>query len=85
MYKKNEAVARLVRGKELIKIGEQHQNKELDRIEARRGGTLTGKWLQLSNIYSIDDCYDIVVVLKLCINKELYLYLLVMLSLWHSA
>ena len=29
------------------------------------------KLLQLSNIYSIDVCYDIVMVLKLSINKEL--------------
>ena len=39
--------------------------------ETRRGGTLTGKLLQLSDIYSIDVCYDIVMVLKLSINKEL--------------
>ena len=37
LFKKNEAVARLVRGEE------QHQIKELDKLEARRGGTLTGK------------------------------------------
>ena len=72
VYKKSETVARLVRGEELIKIGgEQHQNKEIDKLEARRGGTLTGKQLQLSNIYSIDVSYDIVMVLKLHINKEL--------------
>ena len=72
MYKKSNAVARLVRGEELIKIGgEQHQNKEIDKLEARGGGTLTGKQLQLSNIYSIDVCYGIVVVLKLSTNKEL--------------
>ena len=40
-------------------------------IEARRGGTLKGKLLQLSNVYSTDVCYDIVMVLKLRINKEL--------------
>ena len=34
-----------------MKAGEeQHQNKELDKLEARRGGTLAGKLLQLSNI-----------------------------------
>ena len=27
--------------------------------------------IQLSNIYSIDVCYDIVMVMKLSINKEL--------------
>ena len=32
----------------------EHQTKEVDKLEARRGGTLTGKLLQLSNIYSID-------------------------------
>ena len=39
-YKKNEAVVRLgdrERGEE------QHQNKKLDKLEARRRGTLTGK------------------------------------------
>ena len=72
MYKKNEAIVRLERGEKLIKAGgEQHQNKELDKLEARRGGPLTGKLLQLSNIYSINVCYDIVVVLNLSINKEL--------------
>ena len=71
MYKKSEAVARLARGEELIKIGEQHQNKEIDKLEARRGETLTGKQLQLSNIYSIDVSYEIVMVLKPSINKEL--------------
>ena len=50
---------------------EKHQSKELDKLEARRGGTLTGKPLQLSIIYSIDVCYNIVMVLKLSINKEL--------------
>ena len=65
MYKRSEAVVRLVRG-------EQHQNKELYKSEARRGGTFAqGKQLQLSNIYSIDVCYGIVMVLKLSINKEL--------------
>ena len=29
-----------------------------------------GKLLQLSNIYSIDVCYIIVMILKLNINKE---------------
>ena len=53
VYKKSETVVRLVRG-------EQHQNKELDKSEARRAGTLSqGKQLQLSNIYSIDFCYGI--------------------------
>ena len=53
VYKKSKTVVRLVRE-------EQHQNKELDKSEARRGGTLSqGKQLQLSNIYSIDVCYDI--------------------------
>ena len=71
MYKKGEALARLVRGEELIKIGgEQQQNKEIDELEARRGGTLIGKLLQLSNIYSIDVSYDIIMVLKLSFNKE---------------
>ena len=81
MYKKCKAVVRLGVGEELIKIGDLHQNKGLDKLEARRGGTLTGKLLQLSNIYSIDDCHNIVMVLKLSLNKELSLYLLVMLSL----
>ena len=40
-------------------------------LQARRGGTLTGKLLQLSNIYSIDVCYDIVMVFKLSINEEI--------------
>ena len=40
-------------------------NKELDKLEDRRGGTLIGKLLQLSNIYSIDDCYNIVMIMKL--------------------
>ena len=63
------------RGEELINIGEeQKQNKELDKLKARRRGTLTGKVLQLSNIYSIDVCYDIVMVLNFSINKELLLY-----------
>ena len=71
MYKKSEAVARLVRGEELIKIGgEQHQNTEIDKLEARRGGTLTGKQLQLSNIYSIDVSYDIVMIMKLALIKS---------------
>ena len=65
VYKKSETVVRLIRG-------EQHQNKELGKSEARRGGTSSqGKQLQLSNIYSIDVCYGIVMVLKLSINKEL--------------
>ena len=34
-------------------------------LQARRWGTLIGKQLQLSNIYSIDACYGI------NINKEL--------------
>ena len=53
VYKKSEAVVRLVRG-------EQHQNKELDKLEPRRGGALSEwKQLQVSNIYSIDVCYGI--------------------------
>ena len=44
---------------------------ELDKSQARRGGTITGKLLQLSSIYSIDVCCIIVMVLKLDINKEL--------------
>ena len=40
----------------------QLKNKELDKLEARRGGTLIGKLLQLSNIYSIDVCYDIIII-----------------------
>ena len=71
MYKKTKTVVRLgVRGKE-IAGEEHHQNKELGKLEARRGGALTGKQLQLSNIYSIDLCYDIVMVLKCSINKEI--------------
>ena len=62
----------------------QHQNKQLDRLKARGGGTLTGKLLQLSSIYSIDVCYIIVMVLKLDITKELQLYLLVMLYLLYT-
>ena len=70
LYKKSESVVSLeelgVRG-----FGEDlHQNKELGELEARRGGTVIGKLLQLSKIYSIDDCYNIVMVLKLRINKE---------------
>ena len=61
LYKKSEAVDRLGEKGEAGK--EQHQNKELDKSQARRGGTLKGKLLQLSNIYSM--------VLKLSINKKL--------------
>ena len=50
---------------------EQHENKELDKSQARRGGTLAGKLLQLSSIYSIDVCCIMVMVLNLGINKEL--------------
>ena len=68
VYKKSTAVVRL--GVRRVR-GEQHQNKELDKSEARRGGTLSqAKQLQLSNIFSIDVCYGIVMVLKLSINKE---------------
>ena len=42
----------------------QHQNKELDRSKVRRGGTFKGKLLQLSNIYSIDVCYNTVMELR---------------------
>ena len=55
-----------------LKAGEeQHQKKELDKSQARRGGTLTGNLLQLCSICSIDACCIIVMVLKLDINKEL--------------
>ena len=59
LYEKSEAVVRL------------EESRELGMLQARRGGTLTGKLLQLSNIYSIDVCYNIVMVLKLSIDKEL--------------
>ena len=40
-----------------VKTGKElHQNKELDKLQDRRGGTLTGKILQLSSIYSIEVC-----------------------------
>ena len=56
LYKKSEAVDRLSRRE----AGEgQIKNKKLDKSQARRGGTLKGKLLQLSNIYSIDVCYNI--------------------------
>ena len=38
--------------------------------EAGRGGILTGKQLQLSNIYSIDVCYDIIMVLNVALIKS---------------
>ena len=65
VYKKSEAVVRLVRGEgELRGEAEQHQNKELDKLEARRGGTQSqGK--QLSNIYSI----DVGMILNVSVNK----------------
>ena len=58
LYKKTEAVDRFEAGEG------QHQNKELDKSQARRGGTLKGILLQLRNIRSIDVCYNIVIVLK---------------------
>ena len=58
LYKKREAVDRLEAGEGL------HQNKEPDTSQARRGGTFKGKLLPLSNIYSIDVCYNIVIELR---------------------
>ena len=50
---------RVVCNHTLIRI---HQNKELNKSQARRGGTLKGKLIELSNIYSIDVFYNIVMV-----------------------
>ena len=49
---------------------EQHQNKELGKLQARKGGSLTGQLLQLSSTYSIDVSYIIVMVLKLTLIKS---------------
>ena len=71
LYKKSEPVVKLEREGRVRQEKTNIRNKELDKLEARRGGTLTGKLLQLSNFYSIDICYNIVMILKLSINKEL--------------
>ena len=65
LYKRSEAVVRLVR-REAGELGkqteEQHQNKQLEKSQARREGTLIRKLLQLSSIYSFDVYYIIVMV-----------------------
>ena len=72
LYKKREAVVRLETGDLGKQMGDElQQSKELDKLVARRGGTLKRKILQLSNIYSIDGCCISVMVLEQEINKGL--------------
>ena len=60
LYKRSEAVVRSEVGELGKETGEeQHQNKQLDKSQARREGTLMRKLVQLSNIYSTDVCYII--------------------------